>query len=65
MLSISSNIFVTLENLFNLLGGNFRKPAHFGWGVGSIVASVANARGCGKQRLQIADQFCPYLGGNA
>ena len=27
MLSISSNIFVILENLFNLLGGNFRMPA--------------------------------------
>ena len=27
MLSISSNIFVILENLFNLLGGNFQMPA--------------------------------------
>ena len=29
---------MSLENLFDLLGGRFRMPAHFGWGVGSVVA---------------------------
>ena len=29
---------MSLENLFDLLGGSFQMPAHFGWGVGSVVA---------------------------